>query len=88
MDKINFPINLNEVSDNVANLHKALKALGYHIDEQEQLEGRAGESTLRQVRALQAGLQIQVNQTVLIDGPTADAASWMKNVPSASAEKP
>lgn len=73
MDKINHPIKLNEVSENVANLHKALKALGYYPDASDQLESKAGKSTLQQVRTLQKKLQIPFVETLLLNAPTAEA---------------
>lgn len=57
------PIALDEMSYNVAPLHKALAALELPISQDKVAENRAGDTTLRQVRILQATLNVPVDES-------------------------
>lgn len=70
MKTILKPVALNERSYNVTLLHKALEALGLPVAKDEVTQGKAGEDTLKQVRALQAQLNVPVNDSVLVDEVT------------------
>src|SRR5262245_23542131 len=67
MKSILKPIALNEQSYNVNLLHKALQALGISVATDEVAQGRAGEDTLKKLRALQAQLHMPVDDSVLVD---------------------
>ena len=73
MKTILEPISLNEKSYNVTLLHKALEALGLPVSKSEVDEGKAGEDTLKKVRALQAELNVPVDESTLVDGATSSA---------------
>lgn len=64
-------IKLNERSDNVANLHAAMKALEISVDAKEVAEHRAGEVTLKFVRAFQLEQGIRFSEELLVDETTA-----------------
>ena len=64
------PIALNERSHNVNLLHKALQALGLPPAKREVAQGKAGNDTLKKVRALQAQLNVPVDDSVLMDEAT------------------
>ncbi len=64
------PIALNERSHNVNLLQKALEALGLPVAKREVAQGKAGEDTLKKVRALQARLNVPVDDSVLVDEAT------------------
>ena len=66
-------IKLNEQSDNVANLHAALKALDLAVEAKEVSERRGGDSTLKVVRAFQKERQLRFDEKLLVDEPTAAA---------------
>lgn len=66
--KINLkPISLNESSNNVILLHKILDVFGLPVSKKELETNQAGESTLKQVRALQAKLNIKADEKLLFD---------------------
>lgn len=67
------PIKLNEQSDAVANLHAAIQALGFSVAANEVRERRAGESTLKLVRAFQQQSKIAFDDKLLVDQPTSVA---------------
>jgi peptidoglycan hydrolase-like protein with peptidoglycan-binding domain len=71
MKSILKPIALKEKSYNVNLLHAALAELGLPVAKREVASGKAGSSTLRQVRALQAKLKLPVDDSVLVDEATA-----------------
>lgn len=73
------PINLNEQSDNVANLHAAMKALGLAVNAKEVAERRAGASTLELVRAFQQERKIRFDEKFLVDEPTAAVMNKVLN---------
>jgi hypothetical protein len=54
-------------------LHKALKTLGFPVSEQEEKSHSAGESTLRQVRALQQKFHMKYDDKYIVDGITSRA---------------
>lgn len=64
-------IKLNEQSDNVANLHVAMKALDLAVAAKEVAEHRAGASTLKLVRTFQRQNKITFDEKLLVDEPTA-----------------
>ena len=64
------PIALNERSFNVTLLHKILEALGLPVDENEVDQNKAGNDTLKQVRTLQAQLNVPVDESTLVDEDT------------------
>lgn len=70
MKTILKPVALNERSYNVTLLHKVLEALGLPVSKDEVAQGKAGEDTLKQVRALQAQLNVPVDDSVLVDEAT------------------
>jgi len=70
MKTILKPVALNERSYNVTLLHKVLEALGLPVSRDEVAQGKAGEDTLKQVRALQAQLNVPVDDSVLVDEVT------------------
>ena len=65
------PIALNEQSYSVNLLHKALHTLGLPVAKTEVTQGKAGKDTLRKVRALQAQLNVPVDDSTLVDEVTA-----------------
>lgn len=65
------PIKIAEVSSNVTALHQALAALGLQIDPREVSEKRAGDSTAKAVRQIQAQLSITPSPGYLVDEATA-----------------
>ena len=67
------PIALDEMSYNVALLQKALAALELPVSQDEVAENRAGETTLKQVRILQATLHVPVDESTLVNEVTAVA---------------
>jgi hypothetical protein len=67
------PIALGEKSFHVSLLQQVLGVLGYPVAEKEMTQQKAGESTLRQVRALQKQLQLRVDDSLLVDEATAAA---------------
>lgn len=71
MDVLNKPILNNEKSYSVKLLHQALTALGMPIAKNELSQGKAGQHTVKQVRALQARLNMPVDDSVLVDKATA-----------------
>lgn len=64
------PIALNERSFNVTLLHKALEALGLPVAKNEVDKNKAGNDTLKQVRTLQAQLNVPVDESTLVDEAT------------------
>jgi hypothetical protein len=66
-------IKLNEQSDAVANLHAAIQALGFSVAADELRDHRAGDSTLKLVRAFQQQSKISFDEKLLVDQPTAAA---------------
>ena len=70
MKTIRKPTALNERSFNVSLLHKALKALGLPVAKREVTQGKAGQDTLKKVRALQARLNVPVDKSTLADEAT------------------
>lgn len=66
-------IKLTEQSDRVANLHAAMKALDIFVDATEVAERRAGDATLKFVRAFQKERDIRFDESLLVDAPTAAA---------------
>lgn len=70
MKTILKPIALNERSYNVTLLHKALEALGLPVSKDETTQGIAGQDTLKQVRALQAQLNVPVDKYTLVNEAT------------------
>lgn len=66
-------IKLNEQSDAVANLHAAMTALGLVVDAKEVAERRAGDSTLKVMRAFQKQIKIKFDEKLLVDAATAVA---------------
>jgi hypothetical protein len=70
MKTIIKPIALNERSYNVTLLHKALEALGLPAAKREVAQGKAGKDTLKKVRALQAQLNVPVDESTLVDDAT------------------
>ncbi|UCD58265.1 MAG: hypothetical protein JSV16_03895, partial [Candidatus Hydrogenedentota bacterium] len=70
MKTILEPIALNERSFNVSLLHKALGALGLSVAKREVTQGKAGEDTLKKVRALQAQLNVPIDESTLVDEAT------------------
>lgn len=75
MKTILKPIALNEKSYNVNLLHKALITLGLPVSKDETTQGIAGQDTLKQVRALQAQLNVPVDKYTLVNEPTSAAIS-------------
>jgi hypothetical protein len=71
MEAILKPIALNERSYNVNLLHKALAALGLPVAKREIAQGKAGQDTLKKVRALQVQLNVPVDKSTLVDEATA-----------------
>src|ERR1044072_3106396 len=67
------PIKLNEQSDAVANLHAAIQAIGFSVAANEVRERRAGESTLKLVRAFQQQSKIAFDDKLLVDQATSGA---------------
>ena len=63
-------IALDEKSFNVTLLHKALEALGMPVAKNEVNKGKAGKETLKQVRTLQAQLNVPVDESTLVDEAT------------------
>ncbi len=63
-------IALNEKSFNVTLLHKALEGLGLPVAKNEVNKGKAGNDTLKQVRTLQAQLNVPVDESTLVDEAT------------------
>ncbi len=61
------PVAINERSLNVGLLHKALQALGVPVDKREVDQGKAGNDTLRKVRAMQARLNVAVDSSTLLN---------------------
>lgn len=70
MKTILKPIALNERSFNVTLLHKALEALGLPVAKNEVSKSKAGTDTLKQVRTLQAQLNVPVDESTLVDEAT------------------
>lgn len=70
MKTILKPVALNERSYNVTLLHKVLEALGLPVSRDEVAQGKAGEDTLKQMRALQAQYNVPVDDSVLVDEAT------------------
>jgi hypothetical protein len=64
------PIALNEKSYNINLLHKALEALRFPVAKREVAHGKAGNDTLKKVRALQARLNMPVDDSTLVDEAT------------------
>jgi hypothetical protein len=64
------PIALNERSYNANLLHKVLYALGLPVAKREVAQGKAGNDTLKKVRALQAQLNVPVDGSILVDEVT------------------
>ena len=60
------PIALNEKSYNVTLLHKALEAFGSPVAKNEVAKGKAGRDTLKNVRSLQAQLNVPVDESILV----------------------
>jgi hypothetical protein len=71
--KVTAPIKPNEQSSNVATLHAAIRLLGRRVDAAELREQRAGGSTIKLVRELQAAMNIAEREDVLVDDATAEA---------------
>ena len=69
------PIAINDVSYDVALLHRVLQALGLQVSAEEVTAQRAGADTLAKVRGLQAELRVTVDQTTLVNEATAAAIS-------------
>ena len=63
----------NERSQNVANLHTAIRRLGQRVDPVELREQRAGETTIQLVREFQKRMNIQPREDLLVDEATAAA---------------
>jgi hypothetical protein len=70
MKTILKPIALNEKSYNVNLLYKTLAALGLPVSKREVAQNKAGQDTLKKVRALQARLNVPVDESVLVDEAT------------------
>ncbi len=70
MKTIIKPIGLNERSFNVNILHKALRALGLTVSRNEVTQNKAGDNTLKKVRALQVRLNVPVDDSTLVDETT------------------
>lgn len=68
-------IRFNEQSDNVANLHAAMRAVGVFVDAAEERERRAGDSTVQHVRDFQKQAGITPEEGYLVDAQTAAAMS-------------
>ena len=66
-------VKTNEQSPNVANLHAALGALGLQVDPREVSEQRAGDSTAKAVRQIQAQLGLVPAPGYVVDDATAAA---------------
>ena len=64
------PVSLNESSLRINLLHKALKTFGFPVNEAEEKTRTAGENTLKQVRLLQAKLNIKFDDKYVVDQPT------------------
>src|SRR5258706_7765474 len=64
------PIALNETSYNVALLHKTLAILGLPVAKEEAAQHRAGQDTLAKVRSLQKQLNLDVDDSILVDETT------------------
>ena len=72
MKKIIAPIRLQEQSLNVANLHEALQALDFPVSADEKARQIAGTNTIEIVRRLQRQFNVQFDDRVVVDSPTAD----------------
>jgi len=72
MQSISAPIQLNEVSDKVANLQAALGALGFSIPQEEISRKTAAQGTAKAVHDFQSQNKIPGNTAVLVDQATAD----------------
>jgi len=70
MKTILKPIALNEKSYNVTLLHKTLEALGLPVSKREVAQNKAGEDTVKQVRTLQAQLNVPVDESTLVNEAT------------------
>ena len=73
MNQLLYPVELNEVSSRVQQLQTALAALGMPVADDERAQKKAGDTTLKNVRALQAKLNVPVDNNVLLDTATATA---------------
>ena len=73
MKPLQHSVALNETSMRVNLLHKALQVLGYPVDKAEVASHKAGASTLKQVRAFQAKMNLHINESLLLDNDTYDA---------------
>ncbi len=73
MKSSSYSLALNEISLRVNLLHKALHSLGYPVNTAEVAAHKAGESTLKQVRAFQAKVNIPIDESLLLDNATYDA---------------
>src|SRR6266404_2929939 len=71
------PILENESSPNVVSLHAALQQLGFSVDPKEVAEQRAGESTTKFVRQLQAQLNLKPKPGYVVDEATAAALNQL-----------
>ncbi|HEX4877784.1 MAG TPA: Tc toxin subunit A, partial [Chitinophagaceae bacterium] len=73
MKKLLYPVQLNESSFRVQQLHLALAALGLPVPDAERMERKAGEATVKAVRDLQQRLGITSDDRVVLDAATAAA---------------
>ena len=73
MKSLLYPIEIDESSARVHQLHLALAALGMQVAELERIENKAGHSTVRIIRELQARFGIQPDPAVVLNAITAAA---------------
>ena len=73
MKSLNEPIAFNEVSYTVALLHKVLEVAGSPVSKDEVRQRKAGEDTRVKVRALQARMNIPIDDSTLLDQQTIEA---------------
>ena len=67
------PVAFNEVSSDVAVLHRTLAVLGFAVAQDELRRCRAGNDTRAKIRALRAQLNVPVDDAALLDEATIDA---------------
>jgi hypothetical protein len=79
MKTILKPIVLNEKSYKVNLLHKALQALDLPVSKNEVTQSKAGKDTLKKMRALQAQLNVPVDESTLVDDATSLAIAKALN---------
>jgi hypothetical protein len=73
MSSFTNPVLSGEVSLRINLLHKVLKLLGFPVSAEEEKAYKAGETTLQQVRALQAKLNIRYDERYVLDAITYEA---------------